>query len=109
MTALLARIREWLHQTCTPATILRANRRGSCLLVAGSVKLGIDLERPKGDAMPHHWRPADGGEPTQERKKLKFHGTDKDGESWELWEITVVEAKEIEKKPKKHDCERVLY
>jgi hypothetical protein len=77
-------------------------------LVASGVKLGIDLERPKGDVMPHHWRPADRDAPAQERKKL-YHGKDKNGETWELWEITEDEAKEIEKKPKKHDCERVLY
>ena len=35
-----------------PATIVRANRRGACPLVAGGVKLGSVLERPKGDAMP---------------------------------------------------------
>jgi hypothetical protein len=34
---------------------------------------------------------------------------DNDGEKWELWEITDDEAKEVEKKPNKHRCERVLY
>jgi hypothetical protein len=69
----------------------------------------VILERPKGDAMPHHWRPADGDEPAQEEKKLKYRGKDKNGETWELWEIGNDEAKDIEKKPKKHQCERVLY
>ena len=59
--------------------------------------------------MPHHWRPADGDEPAQEEKTLKYRGADKNGEKWELWKIEDGEAKEIEKKPKKHQCERVLY
>jgi len=58
--------------------------------------------------MPHHWRPADRDEPSQQGRKLQYRGNDKDGEYWELWEITEDEAKEIEKKAKKHDCERVL-
>ena len=52
--------------------------------------------------MPHHWRPADGDKPAQEGKTLKYHGADKNGEKWELWEIGNHEAKELEKKPKKH-------
>ena len=59
--------------------------------------------------MPHHWRPADGDEPAREGKTLEYSGADKNGEKWELWEIGDDEAKEIEKKPKKHRCERVLY
>ena len=45
--------------------------------------------------MPHHWRPA---EPAH-----------KHGEKWELCKIDDGEAKDIEKKPRKHPCERVLY
>jgi hypothetical protein len=56
--------------------------------------------------MPHHWRPIGTDEPAQEGKK--YQGKDKDGVTWELAEITEDEAKEIERKPKKHDCERVL-
>jgi hypothetical protein len=59
--------------------------------------------------MPHHWKPADRDAPAQEGKTLKYHGADKNGEKWELWEIEDPEAKEIEKRPKKHQCERVLY
>ena len=29
--------------------------------------------------MPHHWRPADGDEPAQEEKTLKYRGADKNG------------------------------
>ena len=54
---------------------------------------------------PHHWRPVDTDKPAQ---KSHYKGTDKDGVTWELVEITEAEAKEIERKPKKHDCERVL-
>ena len=53
--------------------------------------------------MPHHWRPIETDEPAQ-----NYQGKDKDGVTWELVEITEAEAKEIERKPKKHDCERVL-
>ena len=55
--------------------------------------------------MPHHWRPIDTDEPA---KDSRYQGKDKDGVTWELAEITEAEAKEIERKPKKHDCERVL-
>jgi len=58
--------------------------------------------------MPHHWRPIDTDEPAGEGKKSTYHGTDKYGQTWELVELTEDEAKEIERKPKKHDCERVL-
>lgn len=47
--------------------------------------------------------------PAQEGKTLKYRGEDKNKETWELWEIGDDEAKDIEKKPKKHRCERVLY
>jgi len=57
---------------------------------------------------PHHWRPADRDALAPEGKDPKYAGEDKHGEGWELWEITDAEAKEIEKKPKHHDCERVL-
>jgi hypothetical protein len=60
--------------------------------------------------MPHHWKPADPVAPAQGGKTLKYHGSDKDKkETWELWEIGEKEAEDLEKKPKKHDCERVLY
>ena len=56
--------------------------------------------------MPHHWRPA---EPAREGKEPEYSGKDKHGERWELCKIGDDEAKDIEKKPKKHPCERVLY
>ena len=56
--------------------------------------------------MPHHWRPA---EPAREGKEPEYSGEDKHGERWELCKIGDDEAKDIEKKPKKHPCERVLY
>jgi hypothetical protein len=58
--------------------------------------------------MPHHWRPIDTDEPAREGKKCLYQGTDKDGQTWELVEVKEGEAMEIERKPKKHDCERVL-
>jgi hypothetical protein len=58
--------------------------------------------------MPHHWRPIDTDEPAREGKKSTYQGTDKYGQTWGLVEVTEDEAKEIERKPKKHDCERVL-
>ena len=58
--------------------------------------------------MPHHWRPIDTDEPAREGKKSAYKGTDKYGQTWELVEVTEDEAKEIERKPKKHDCERVV-
>jgi hypothetical protein len=54
--------------------------------------------------MPHHWRPKDTDEPTQSQ----YEGTDTDGVTWELVEITEDEAKKLEKKPKKHECARIL-
>jgi hypothetical protein len=59
--------------------------------------------------VPHHWKPGDRDEPSEEIAKLKFKGKDKDEQYWELWEITAKEASEIERRPKQHDCERVLY
>jgi hypothetical protein len=59
--------------------------------------------------VPHHWRPVERDEPSEEIAKPKFHGKDKDGQYWELREITAEEAREIERRPKQHDCERVLY
>ena len=59
--------------------------------------------------MPHHWRPAGRDEPAQEGETPKYRGADKHGEKWELRGISDDEAKELEKKPKKHRCERVLY
>jgi hypothetical protein len=59
--------------------------------------------------MPHHWKPADRDARIGDEKNLEYRGKDKNGQDWELWEISDSDAKEIEKKPKKHDCERVLY
>jgi hypothetical protein len=63
----------------------------------------VILQGTKGVAMPHHWRPIKTDEPAP-----NYQGKDKDGVTWGLVEITEAEAKEIERKPKKHDCERVL-
>ena len=53
--------------------------------------------------MPHHWRPIETDEPAQ-----NYQGKDKYGVTWGLVEITEAEAKEIERRPQKHACERVL-
>jgi hypothetical protein len=58
--------------------------------------------------MPHHWRPKDTDEPAQEEKTSHYEGTDEDGVTWELVQITEDDAKKLKKKPKKHDCERIL-
>jgi hypothetical protein len=59
--------------------------------------------------MPHHWRPAGADEPADVSKPPQYRGKDKDEQYWELRVITDDEAKEIERRPNKHQCERVLY
>jgi hypothetical protein len=57
--------------------------------------------------VPHHWKAVDPDKPSEELARPI--GKDKNGQSWELKVITVEEAREIEKRPKQHPCERVLY
>jgi hypothetical protein len=57
--------------------------------------------------MPHHWRPGDVDQTSDEMKKCQYRGKDKD-EVWELCPISDEEAADLRKKPKRHECERVL-
>ena len=59
--------------------------------------------------MPHHWKPGDKDQAGEEMKEPEYRGTAANGEVWELWGgIDEDEAREIEERPDKHPCERIL-
>jgi hypothetical protein len=47
--------------------------------------------------MPHHWKPAERDEPSEEIANCEYHGRDKDGHGWQLVPISDGRPKRLRK------------